>query len=171
MLFLMQSLSYTACQALDMPVIQQSLWALATKTTCLVQGRRAVLRTHKAEKLMHALKGECFRVTEVILAADSERGGLGGAQRVLRDYRKVERRLLARVAERDAALEAAAAERLNGGLLGRKQARAPGLVRRPGGLSHVSRRPFYLTCKRLRAKEHACVYGLLLAPERKWLRA
>lgn len=46
------------------------------------------------------------------------------AQRVLRDYRKVERRLLARVAEKDAALEAAAAERLNGGLLGRKQVRS-----------------------------------------------
>ena len=46
------------------------------------------------------------------------------AQRVLRDYRKVERRLLTRVAERDAALEAAAADRLNGGLLGRAQARA-----------------------------------------------
>lgn len=45
-------------------------------------------------------------------------------QRVLRDYRKVERRLLTRVAERDAALEAAAADRLNGGLLGRAQARA-----------------------------------------------
>ena len=46
-------------------------------------------------------------------------------QRVLRDYRKVERRLLARVAERDAALEAAASERLNGSLLGRAQVRNP----------------------------------------------
>ena len=50
-------------------------------------------------------------------------------QRVLRDYRKVERRLLARVAEKDAALEAAAAERLNGGLLGRKQVRSAAFIR------------------------------------------
>ena len=49
-------------------------------------------------------------------------------QRVLRDYRKVERRLLARVAEKDAALEAAASERLNGGLLGRKQVRSAALL-------------------------------------------